>query len=165
MTTPLVTIPGDWARDHHDPAALVNITEAARRITGADVGAIAIPVGAGGFILEAVSGSSAETHEGVVVPRRRLTFEPEAWARRGLSWCVADHVLPGAAHALFAPVPGTRSPTVALVVANREVSRPFLEDEAVALAQLATHPSVVAMVSTCSANRLVWGVPTGGRAG
>ncbi len=155
MTTPLATIPGDGARDHRDPAALANITEVARRITGADIGAIAIPVGTGGFVLEGVSGSSAETYEGVVVPRSRFTFEPEAWARRGFSWCAADHVLPGAAHTLFAPVSGTRSPIVAVVVANREVSRLFREDEAVALAQLATHPSIVAMVSSCSATGMV----------
>ncbi len=156
MAAPLAPIPGDPSRDHRDLPALIVVTGVARRITGADIGAIAIPVGAGGFVLECVSGPRAAAYEGVVVPHGHLVFEPEVWARGGLSWCAGSHVLPEVAHALFAPVPGTRSPTVALVVANHEVSRLFREDQAVALAELTTHPSVAAIFSSCSATRPVW---------
>lgn len=117
-----------------------------RRQVGADLAALAFPANPDGLILVMVDGVRSQVYEGLFVGRGRFAFDPAAWARALLSWCVVDRVLPGAPHAIFSSVVGNPSPAVALVVANHEWWRPFSERQAWLVASLAAHPNVVTLL-------------------
>ena len=114
-------------------------------MTGAEIGTLVVSVDSGGFVLEKVSGRQAVRHQWSVIPRTRWSVN--ATSSTDPRWYSLDHPLPGIRHALVATVPGLDHwTTVGLLVAHHEPAGKFTQDDGLALAALAAHPSVRAGV-------------------
>ena len=126
--------------------APAHVSEVARRMTGAEMGALVVSEGSGGFVIDKVSGRQAIGHQWAVIPGDRWSVEA-ACSSADPQWHSLDHPLPGIRHAIVATVPGLDPwTTVGLLVANHEPTRTFTQDDGLALAAIAAHPSVRAGV-------------------
>jgi hypothetical protein len=152
QTTPQPTlVVRDW--DYRALVAPAHVSEVARRVTGAEMGALVVSVESGGFVLEKVSGRQAIRHQWSVIPGDRWSVNAtSSWTKPG--WYSLDHPLPGIHHAIVAIVPSLEPWTsVGLLVANHEPARTFNRDDGLALAALAAHPSVRAGVAAWLTSR------------
>lgn len=138
--TPATLVNPGW--DYRGSAAPTQVTEAARRITGADMGALVASVDSGGFVLEKASGRRAMAYHWSVIPRDRWSVTSTS-STSDLRWRHLKDPLPGVRNAIVAIV--TSTPpwiTVGLLVARHEPARAFNCHDGRVLAEFAAHPSV-----------------------
>jgi hypothetical protein len=144
MTAPHPVIVRDW--NNRALVAPAHVSEVVRKMTGAEMGALVVSEGSGGFVIDKVSGRQAIGHQWSVIPRDRWSVNATSSPTES-QWYSLDHPLPGIRHAIVATVPGLDPwTTVGLLVANHEPTRTFTQDDGLALAATAAHPSVRAGV-------------------
>jgi hypothetical protein len=125
------------------------ILEMIRSMTAADLVGLAAPIATHRFTLMRPTGSRVAAYENRVIACPGFILDSDCWAASELSWCMVDHVVPGAPHALFTPVAGGRSPTIVLMVANFSLGRPFRERHASLVGRLAAHPDLAQLADEC----------------